>query len=273
MDNRRYRFLRLVIAAGVAVISVLALIFPGVIPQQVNHAFYLLLGAAVVIALVPLERLTSLKIGELELLLAQPQVRGAISALGLSSVRSRELRDALMRDREDVVAARGSRILWIDDYPHKLVSLRRLIRSLGVQVVTATSSTEALALLEEDNDYDLIITDVQRTDFPGREAGAEPLHDGVNLIVYLRSLNPDPVIRNLRVLFYAAYPERELALWTKPAREIPPGAETARTSVDVVTKAFQMLASSRAAPIITPAEKEPTVPRDQEGNATSTARE
>ena len=268
MDEARQKSLRLLIAAVIALVSVLALIFPGHIPQQMNHVFYLLLGAAVIIALAPLERLTSLKVGELEFLLAQPQVKGAISAMGLGGVRNRELRDTLTDNQEDLGAIRGSRILWIDDYPHKLVSLRRLIRSLGVQVVAASSSARALELLDEDNDYDLIITDVQRTDFPERHPGAEPLHDGVNFVVYFRKHIPDPVIQNLQVIFYAAYPEDALALWTKQARQISPGAETARTPVELVTKTIQMLADSRAAPIMTPAAKEPTVPKEYEGGGT-----
>jgi len=259
MNERRQRSLRFAIAAGVAAVSVLALKRPEVVPQAIDHVFYLLLGAAVIIALAPLERLTSIKVGKVELALAEPQVQGAISALGLQEVADEELRKVLERRPEDLTAIRGSRVLWVDDYPHKLVSLRRLFRSLGVRVVAAPSSGRALELLAEDNDYDLLVTDVQRTDFPEREEGAEPLHDGVNLIVHLRRSHPDPVLRNLPVLFYAAYPEPSLSLWTGPARRIPPGAEIARTPVEVVTKAVRLLAAARAAPLVVPAEKEATV--------------
>lgn len=259
MTTRHQRFLRFGIAAFLATLSLLVLIFPKLIPDTITHIFYLLLIATIILVLIPLEKLVSLKIGDVEMLLAQPQVRGAINAMGLSRIHNRRLRNALLGNQDDVEAIKNSRIIWIDDNPHLLVSLRRLFRSLGVQVTSVTSSHQALSVLSDDSDYDLIISDVQRNDLPERHQDAHKAHDGVNFIVYLRKTSKDSVLKNIPVIFYAAYPPDSLAEWTAPARNIFPGAEMVRSSVELVTKSIEMLAASRETPITIPAEKKGTL--------------
>jgi CheY-like chemotaxis protein len=62
----------------------------------------------------------------------------------------------------------NARILVVDDHHGVLEDTVEQLSSLGYQVVSATSTTEALALLERDGSIDLLFTDVV---MPGQLAG------------------------------------------------------------------------------------------------------
>lgn len=64
-------------------------------------------------------------------------------------------------------AAKAS-ILWVDDLPDNNISLQRSFETLGTRVVTATSTEEALRLLEKQH-FDAIISDMGRP--PDSQAG------------------------------------------------------------------------------------------------------
>ncbi len=64
---------------------------------------------------------------------------------------------ALKKMAQDVEYMNNSRILWIDDNPHKLLGVRRLFRALGVNITMAISSDHAYEILQTDNDFDLFI--------------------------------------------------------------------------------------------------------------------
>ncbi|MCW8876823.1 MAG: response regulator [Kangiellaceae bacterium] len=59
-------------------------------------------------------------------------------------------------------------ILLVDDEKNILLSLRRLFRPVGYQVLTATSGAEGLQLIE-DNPVDLIISDMRMPEMTGAE--------------------------------------------------------------------------------------------------------
>ncbi|GAH82588.1 unnamed protein product, partial [marine sediment metagenome] len=88
-------------------------------------------------------------------------------------------------------------ILWIDDHPENIIGVRRLIRNLGIEVVMVNSSELAQEKLILDNDFDMIITDVQRRgnslnrvmELDNNYMG-HPKHEGVNFLVKLR-LDPN----------------------------------------------------------------------------------
>jgi CheY-like chemotaxis protein len=151
-------------------------------------------------------------------------------------------------------------VLWIDDRPHNLLAERRLFRALGVHVVPAVSSERAAAILEEDNDFDLILTDVQRKDDVYRATGGPPIHGGVNFIRVLRT-HEDPAVRSLPVIFYAAYEWERLVDFTRPARELQPEAGMANRLIDLLPEVVRVLAEARSRPLAVAQKKEATAPR------------
>ena len=142
-----------------------------------------------------------------------------------------------------------------------MVAERRLLRALGVDVVTASSSNEAERTLEGDNDFDLIITDVQREGDNYRTTGGIDIHDGVNFIVRLRKDHKDPVITKLPVIFYAAYDPDRLMEFTAPARAQYWNTETANSEQELIPQAVKLLAHSRSTPIGGREKKIPTAIR------------
>lgn len=181
--------------------------------EGMDALFFAIISVAFLVHLIPLDRLTSFKAGGFELALDHPQVEGAVQEItlrqDLSGQEDTRLRKELSRLQSELETIHGSRILWIDDNPHGIVGEKRLIRLLGIGVDTATSSEEAERILEKDNDFDLIVSDVKR--------GGDK-HEGANFVVKLRN-HPDHVIRELPVIFYSAYSIRRLADLTQPARD------------------------------------------------------
>lgn len=223
-----------------------------------DAVFFIVIGVGVVLLLVPVRYLRTFKAGGFEFSLEQPHVQSAISGLDLGRVKNARIIADLTRLKDELIAVRGSRVLWIDDHPHTVVAERRLLRALGVDVVTASSSSEAERTLESDNDFDLIISDVQRAGDHFRKTGGIDIHDGVNFIVYLRKEHKDPVIAKLPVIFYAAYDPNRLSEFTAPARALDWNTEAANSEEDLIPKAVKLLAHSRSTPIVGREKKIPT---------------
>lgn len=258
MFKRGDQIARIVIAATLFTLAVVRLIYHSALAGRMDTVFFILVGAGLLLILVPVQYLKSFKAGGLEFSLDRPQIEGAISGLGLDRIQDEKLRARLSRLQEQLGAVRGSRVLWIDDHPHGVVAERRLLRALGVEVLTAISSDAAEAILYNDNDFDLIITDVQRQGDSHRLIGGVAIHEGANFIVKLRLQHPDPVIKTLPTLFYAAYDWERLVAFTLPARVLYPTPELANTAIDLIPKAIKLLAESRATPIPTRDMKKPT---------------
>jgi CheY-like chemotaxis protein len=247
-------------AAALVLLALVRVIFFGRIGPAIDSTFLLLVALALVLVFVPLDRLTSLKAGGFELALARAEVRGALAALGLDRVEDTILRERLAALSSELRAIAGSRVLWIDDRPHKLLGERRLFRALGVHIVPANSSDKASAILEEDNDFDLVLTDVQRKDDLHKVTGGPPIHGGVNFVRVLRT-HEDPAIRQLPVIFYAAYEWERLVEFTRPARELQPEAGMANRLIDLLPQVVRVLAEARSRPLTVAAKKEATAPR------------
>jgi hypothetical protein len=120
-----------VVAAVLLVVAVVRLALHSSLATRMDAVFFGLLGAALLILLIPIERLKSLKAGGIELSLDQPQVQGAIAGLGLDRIHNEELRARLTLLQHQLGVIRGSRVLWIDDRPHTILGERRLLRALG----------------------------------------------------------------------------------------------------------------------------------------------
>ena len=231
---------------------------------RMDSIFFVLIGAAAILLLVPLQRLKSFKAAGLEFSLDQPQVQGAISSLQLDRIQDEKLRSSLARLEDQLAAIRGSRVLWIDDRPHKILAERRLLRALGVEVVPAVSSEGAEGILEVDNDFDLIITDVQRLGESYKLNDGIEIHEGVNFVVKLRKSHSDPVVQLIPIIFYAAYPLERLIRFTRPAREFYPTPDIANSVADLAPKVVKLLAEARSTPIAAGERKKATSARDHE---------
>ena len=120
----------------------------------------------------------------------------------MSSSESRSLRRTLYDLREAIDDSRGSRVLWIDDHPEQILGERRILRALEIQVVSANSSNNAREILATDDDFDLLISDMQRKSEPESKFGR---YGGIEFIKELRQSSEDPVVQNLPVIFYTAY--------------------------------------------------------------------
>lgn len=231
------------------------------IAGRMDNTFFVLIALAFLLPIIPFERLKAFKAAGIELSLELPQVQGAIAGLGLSGIRDEMLRRELSRRMDELETIRGSRVLWVDDFPDKVIGARRLLRALGVETVPAVSSEKAEEILDTDNDFDLIITDVSRKGDSYKVTGGAEQAEGVNFIVKLRTTHPDPVIKSMPVMFYAAYPLEDLIKYIRPASKTLPEPEWSNTVPDLIIKVVKQLAAVRATPIIYSEKKIGTRPR------------
>jgi CheY-like chemotaxis protein len=83
-----------------------------------------------------------------------------------------EKRQALRRARQRAGLFKGAQLLWVDDHPENNLNERRMFHQLGVDIDSAKSTEEGLAMLAAAK-YDVIFSDMAR----GDEAAA-----GLNLL-------------------------------------------------------------------------------------------
>lgn len=196
-------WLKIVISAIAILLALMRLAFFDIVSERMDGTFLLLLAIAVAVFIIPWEKITTFKGWGVELILDKPQVKGALEGAGLTNLKRTHLWEKLSRLESEIENTQGSRVLWIDDHPHEVLSERRILRSLGIDVVTARNSMRAESILEEDNDFDLIISDVQRKAEVGNRATR---YGGIYFIKELREKYKDsPGIETLPVIFYSAY--------------------------------------------------------------------
>lgn len=78
-----------------------------------------------------------------------------------------EKQQALRRARQRIGLFKGVQLLWVDDHPENNLNERRMFHQLGVDVDSAKSTEEALAMLAVAK-YDLVFSDMVR----GNDAAA-----------------------------------------------------------------------------------------------------
>jgi hypothetical protein len=240
------------VLAGAALVLVVVLLTSSTASRRFDSTILFLVAAAALIILVPWDKLASLKAVGVEITLNRHQVREAVNSLdrisqatGGEAVDNSQVLRALERLGDEVEAVGASRILWIDDNPTQIVGVRRLLRALGADIRLVTTTRGAKELLVQDNDFDLLISDLMRNapaecitfEWLCAEADAsvpcDPevivrddgtrmafevrsttdgtrIHqrrEGVNFILRLRSDDRnDPIASSLPVLFYASFP-------------------------------------------------------------------
>lgn len=98
----------------------------------------------------------------------------------------------VLRKNSDLFPVIGARVLWVDDNPQNLIPHRQILRRLGMNVVTAKSTTEAKSQLINDGDFTLVIQDnLRESSGEARELvdwleveGRQKYHPRMPLIVY-----------------------------------------------------------------------------------------
>ena len=82
----------------------------------------------------------------------------------LTDFRTRALANAVIKRAQRILTIlKGANILWIDDHPKQNTSEIKVLEAFGIFVQKARSSSEALIELEN-NDFDVIISDIDRAD-------------------------------------------------------------------------------------------------------------
>jgi CheY-like chemotaxis protein len=167
--------------------------------------WFLLVSAIVILFYKPLRyellpKLSGLKMWGVEFSFVQNAITTAIELAEKSEefpkvkISKEERQRLINRVRKNVNLFRGSRILWIDDFPESPASERRLLQSLLVDVNMVTSSAAAEKLLRaKEKKYDLILSDMKRDG--DNQAGLKFLQN------YAKQKNRVPVI------FYIGYPD------------------------------------------------------------------
>jgi CheY-like chemotaxis protein len=260
----KYQVLKIVLSVVLVMFAVTRFSYYESLSTRMDLVFLSLVLSAFLLWMLPWadlwERLSGVNIGGFGFSLEAPHVKAALGVtindakwqenIGQSSSEEEiksNLIQRLKRLEEEIPIVRGSRILWVDDNPHTILGERRLLRALGIDIMPARSSKEAQDILEKDNDFDLIITDVWRT-------GG---YEGVDFIVSLRK-EENVHIRSLPVIFYAAYPWDTLVARTRPARELQPEAEVSNSADDLIPKVIRRLAEERTTRTTAIDRKKPT---------------
>jgi hypothetical protein len=110
-----YSWVRIVLSTVIVALAIVRSIFYDIVSRRLDNTFFFLLAAAALVLILPLEeawgRLRSLRVGEIELVLDQPQVKGALDGLGLNRLEDNRLRENLSRLSVEINEARGSRVL------------------------------------------------------------------------------------------------------------------------------------------------------------------
>ena len=238
-------------------LAIVRLVFFDTINERMDNTFLLLLAIALAVYIVPWDKITTFKGWGVELTLEKPQVRGAIEATGLKQLKSTPFWDRLSQLESEIEKARGSRILWIDDNPHVILSERRILRALGIEVVTVQNSARAENILAEDNDFDLIISDVQRE---GEIGNRKTRYEGIYFVKKLREKYKDnPIIKSLPVVFYSAYtPEQIKTIKRQVGEEFLDKIDFLGTFDILLLRVIPLLAKLRENPITVPPKKVPT---------------
>jgi hypothetical protein len=65
----------------------------------------------------------------------------------------------VLKNYSDLFPVVGVRLLWVDDCPETLIPHRQLLRRIGIEVIVARSTEDAIADLKKDGDFTLVIQD------------------------------------------------------------------------------------------------------------------
>ena len=83
------------------------------------------------------------------------------------------------------IKAKSLNVLVVDDEPLIAMSITDMLEDLGHRAVTASSAREALALLDRESGFDLVITDQMMPDMMGTDLARQAMSRHADLTVFL----------------------------------------------------------------------------------------
>jgi CheY-like chemotaxis protein len=166
--------------------------------------------------------------------------------------------DTIEAMTEDINQVKGSRILWIDDNPLTILGERRLLRALGLQIVMEADSENARMRLKNDSDFDLIISDLQRTAKTDKKV---TIHDGALFVKEIRQDSMHPAIKNIPIIIYSAFREASVNILKDKGVTHFENIELCDTIETLLTKVILTLVQVRNNPIKVESRKKATSPQ------------
>jgi CheY-like chemotaxis protein len=154
-QQTRWRLVAGLIAAVIFVLALVARVYYKVQVDEVAVALLVCVIGSILFALSQRLGISKISAGPLEV--EMPLVEQAVAELP-SGQEAREVWRVLNK-HSGLFPVIGVRLLWVDDRPETLIPHRRLLRRLGAEVVTVTSTDAAKAEIERDGDFALIIQD------------------------------------------------------------------------------------------------------------------
>lgn len=256
-DNKLF-WTKLSLFTLLTVFALFALLFPDLTGQKLDNSILFLIALAVLVVILPWERLTSLKAAGVELALDNPQITKALGDLkvfkGKEKISDEKLWAELKRLAPEIEQSKGSRILWIDDTPDNILGERRLFRALEIETVMAVSSEMAKSILETDGDFDLIISDMRSGEIYQQDDKAMP--EAVRFIKELREaetkrsqIDRYKHIPSLPVVFYSGKEYAQLLYLTEPIRGPKSVVVLARGVEMLLTGVLRTLSHVRSEPV------------------------
>jgi CheY-like chemotaxis protein len=257
MQGRRLIWTKLGLFVFLVAFALFVLLYPGLTNQEIDTSVPILITLAVLVVILPWERLTSLKAAGVELQLDRPQIDKAIGDLrtlkGKENINDEKVRALLNRLAPEIEQSRGSRILWIDNRPNNVWGERRLFRALEIETVMAVSSEMATHMLETDGDFDLLISDMRGA--RDVEPGDDTRPDAVRFVEQLREtetarLQEDRYkhIPPLSVVFYSGKPYSRLLDYTQSVRGAEPLVVIAQGLETFLFDVLRILSQVRSEP-------------------------
>jgi CheY-like chemotaxis protein len=227
---------------SICLLCIRLFLFDKTAPDKLDSTILILFIFSAFILIIPWDRLNLFKAGGIEVQLNEPQVKGALS--GMLDAQEKDIKELLINLSSKISQSKGGRILWLDDKPHNIIGERRFFRSLGIEVVTATPNT-IMKILDQDNDFDLIISDIQWFD-----ENEQPTYGGMEKIKAIRDKYNDPIIRTLPVIFYTAYtPNVAVEIMKEVGLERYLKIEICHSIETLVKQAILTISESRSNPI------------------------
>jgi hypothetical protein len=136
--------------------------------DEISLALLLGIVGSIVFALSQQLGIAKISAGLLEVEIG-PLVERAILDLDIPTGQTEDVRRILQR-HADLFPVTGVRLLWIDDRPESLIPQRRLLRRIGIEVVSAISTRAAVDELKRDGDFVMIVQDHLRDGYDDNDA-------------------------------------------------------------------------------------------------------
>jgi hypothetical protein len=123
--------------------------------DEISLALIACVIGSVVFALSEQLGISKIKAGPVEIETSLP-IKQAITELPLDEA---EEVQRVLKKYSDLLPVVGVRLLWVDDCPETLIQYRQLLRRIGIEVIVARSTKDAIGDLKKDGDFTLVIQD------------------------------------------------------------------------------------------------------------------